>query len=72
MVPGQAYSVLIEEGGGVVVRAYNEYPPTDTPSRDRYIVDSVDKAVVILKQNGIHTFPIGPEHEAYNNPAPIK
>jgi hypothetical protein len=72
MIPGQAYSVPIEPDGGVVIRAYNEYPPTDTPPSDRYIVDSADRAIVILQKGGIHTYPIGSDNRAYNNPAPIK
>jgi hypothetical protein len=72
MVPGTAYSVPIPEGSGVVVRPYNEYPPTDTPASQRYSVDPVDRAIVIRTSTGIHTFPIGSENSAYGQSAPTK
>jgi hypothetical protein len=72
MVPGKGYSVPIPEGAGVVVRPYNEYPVTNTPQSQRYIIESVDRAVVIRTGDRIHSFPIGSEHPAYNNPAPTR
>ena len=73
MKVGEAFSVPIEPNGGVVIRAFNEYPPSALPSSQRFIVDPTDRAVVILRRDGsIHTFPIGPEHPAYNIPAPMR
>lgn len=72
MTPGQPYSVPIPEGSGVVVRPYNEYPPTGTPQSQRYITEPADRAVVIRIEDRIHSFPIGSEHPAYNNPAPTR
>jgi hypothetical protein len=70
MMPGEAYSIPLEPGSGVVVRPFNEYPETGIPSGQRYILDPADRAVVIRKSDGIHSFPIGPEHPAYNRLAP--
>ncbi|SNS14084.1 protein of unknown function [Geodermatophilus pulveris] len=72
MVPGRAYSVPIPEGAGQVVRPYNEYPITGTSPTERIMLEPADRAVVIRKEDGIHTFPIGPEHAAYDNPAPTR
>ncbi|MFG6095935.1 hypothetical protein SPB21_11815 [Leptothoe sp. ISB3NOV94-8A] len=70
---GQAFSVPIAPGDGMVIRAYNDYPPSNLPTSEKYISDSAHKAVVILRRDGsIHTFPIGSEHPAYNRPAPMK
>ena len=70
MVPGRAYSVPIPEGAGEVVRPYEEYPETKTSQSQRILQEPADRAVVILIEGEIHTFPIGPEHPAYNVPAP--
>jgi hypothetical protein len=72
MVSGTSYSIPIPEGAGAEVRPYDGYPPSDTPRSKRYTVDPVDRAIVIRTSTGIHTFPIGPQHKAYNNPAPTK
>jgi RHS repeat-associated protein len=72
MKPNAAYSVPIYQNEGVVVRPYNTYPKTDVPASQRYILDPADRAIVIRKPDGIHTFPIGAEHPAYSKQAPTK
>jgi hypothetical protein len=72
MVPGQAYSVPLQEGAGEVVRPYTEYPVTATPASQRIMQESADRAVVILIRGEIHSYPIGPDHPAYSTPAPMR
>ena len=73
MPVGQPFSVPIEPNSGVVVRPFNEYPPTGTPPSQRYISEQADRALTIQRRDGsIHTFPIGPEHPSYNTPAPTR
>jgi hypothetical protein len=73
MVPGKGYSTPIPKGAGEVVRAraVDQPFPKKTPATEKVTHEPADKAVVILGKDGIiHSFPIGPENSAYNNPAP--
>ncbi len=71
MIKGKAYSVPIPEGTGEVVRPVGEYPPTSTPKSELYHEEPADRALVVRQGDKIHCFPIGPEHPAYNQPAPM-
>ena len=64
------YSVDIPEGVGEIVRLYDEYPPSNLPQSQRYYTTPADRAVVIRKPDGLHTYPIGPKHRNYNDIAP--
>jgi hypothetical protein len=70
MKPGEGYSIPIRDGAGEVVRPYNEYPDRGIPRSQRVERESANRAVVVRKPDGIHSFPIGPDHAAYNTPAP--
>jgi len=70
MKPGEPYSVPIPKGAGEVIRPYKEYPETKTPKTERIMHEPADRAVVISQKGEIHTYPIGPEHPAYDVPAP--
>jgi len=73
MSVGEAFSVAIESGSGVIIRTFNEFPPSNLRPSERFLTEPAERAVVILKRDGrIHTFPIGPEHPAFNKPAPTR
>lgn len=73
MKVNEPYSIPIPKDVGVIVRAYNQYPPNDTPASQRYLVDTAERALVIRRADGrIHTFPIGPEHPEYYKNAPTR
>jgi hypothetical protein len=73
MDPLTAYSVPIPKKTGVVVRQVKVYPERKlTIGEEKYIEDPANRAIVIIKSNGIHTYPIGPENPAYHVEAPIK
>ncbi|MEH2058174.1 MAG: putative Ig domain-containing protein [Nostoc sp.] len=64
------YSIPIPEKAGEIIRLYDEYPPSNIPQSQRYYGDPADRAIVIRKPDGIHTYPIGPNHRNYNDIAP--
>ena len=71
MKVGEPYSVPLNPNEGEIIRIYGEYPDMGTPASQRYIKEPANRSVVIRQRNDrIHTFPIGPEHPAYNVNAP--
>ncbi|MEH2028382.1 MAG: DUF4157 domain-containing protein [Nostoc sp.] len=70
MKPGTPYSIPIPDEAGEVVRTYNEYPDRGIPRSQRFEREPANRAIVIRKPDGIHSFPIGPDNPAYNTPAP--
>jgi hypothetical protein len=69
---GKAYSVPISPKAGQVIRPVKVYPERKLPFDERYFPEDADRAIVIKKPDGIHTYPIGAENPAYPIEAPVK
>ncbi len=72
MAFGTAYSVPIPPKAGKVIRPVKVYPERELPLDERYFSENANRAIVIKKPDGIHTYPIGQENPAYHVEAPVK